>query len=119
MDTKHKKLSIIINLFNNRPKSIFFNKTGYLCGNWGDVYANFLDYIETNYEEDFQSILSDKIICSDLPTSLKADRGYRVTNKGLYIRVNIGRKEILKKMNLIVTHLGAPTDCIELKEMLK
>lgn len=118
-DTKKEDLSIIINLLSDKPKSMIINKKKYFCSFWKDVYTCFLDYIDTNYEVDFQSIFSTKLIFnnySDLPEYLKDGRCHKKTKNGLYISIVVGKSEMLEKMNLILAYLGVP-DCIEFKNI--
>lgn len=115
-----KDLSIIINLLNDKPKSIVINKKKYFCSFWKDIYSSFLDYMDSNYEIDFQSIFSTKLIFSnysDLPEYLKDSRNHKITKNGLYTSVNVGRIEMVEKMNLILNYLDISPGCIEFKEI--
>lgn len=110
----------IINLISDNPKSITINEKTSFCSFWKDIYIYFLDYIDKNYEVDFQSILSNKLVYSnysDLPDYLKDSRCHKKTKNGLYISIVIGKTEMLEKMKMILIYLGISSDCLKVENI--
>lgn len=116
------QLSIVLKMFQNKPKMIKINEVEHRCNTWKEIYTTFIEFIIDNYDIDLELVLSDKAIYSSfdkMPKYLKdTPNSFKQLKNGLYLNTVVSQVGFINRVNDILLFIKESPSCFSIEEII-